>query len=54
SPHRLNACVLHAAVRDGYIQEARICMTRDLEFRECGADVIQDCRMQDARFEPVR
>ena len=40
--------------RDGYIQEARICMTRDLEFRECGADVVQDCRMQDARFEPVR
>ena len=40
--------------RDGYIQEARICLTRDLEFRDCGRDVIRDCSMQDARFEPVR
>ncbi len=40
--------------RDGYIQEARICMTRDLEFRDCGRDVVRDCTMQDARFEPVR
>ncbi len=40
--------------RGGYIQEARICMTRDLEFRQCGADVVRDCRMNDARFEPVR
>lgn len=40
--------------RDGYIQEARICMTRDLEFRDCGSDVVRDCRMQDARFEPMR
>ncbi|MEL6571802.1 MAG: ribonuclease T2 [Pseudomonadota bacterium] len=40
--------------RDGYIQEARICLTRDLAYRDCGADVVQDCRMQDARFEPVR
>lgn len=40
--------------RDGYIQEARLCMTRDLEFRECGRDVVRDCRKQDARFEPIR
>jgi ribonuclease T2 len=38
----------------GYIQEARICLTRDLEFRRCGADVIRDCTLQDAQFDPVR
>ena len=40
--------------RDGYIQEARICLTRDLEFRECGADVVRDCTLDDALFTPVR
>jgi ribonuclease T2 len=40
--------------KDGLIQEARICLTQDLEFRRCGADVIRDCRLQDAVLEPVR
>jgi ribonuclease T2 len=40
--------------RDGYIQEARICLTRDLEPRRCGADVIRDCTLEDALFDPVR
>ncbi len=38
----------------GYIQEARICLTRDLEFRRCAADTIRDCTLQDAQFDPVR
>lgn len=38
----------------GRIQEARICLTRDLEPRECGRDVVRDCTMQDALFEPIR
>lgn len=38
----------------GRIQEARICLTRDLEPRRCGADVIRDCRLPDAVLEPVR
>lgn len=38
----------------GRIDEARICLTRDLEFRACGADTIRDCRMQDALMEAVR
>ncbi|SMY06755.1 ribonuclease T2 family protein [Flavimaricola marinus] len=38
----------------GYIQEARICLTRDLEPRQCGSDVIRDCTLQDALFDPVR
>jgi ribonuclease T2 len=39
---------------DGMIQEARICLTRDLEPRRCGDDVIRDCRLQDAVMEAVR
>ncbi len=38
----------------GRIQEARVCFTRALEPRRCGADVIRDCTMQKALFEPVR
>jgi ribonuclease T2 len=40
--------------KDGLIQEARICLTRDLAPRPCGPDVIQDCRLSDAILEPVR
>ncbi|MEM0948251.1 MAG: ribonuclease T2 [Pseudomonadota bacterium] len=40
--------------RSGRIAEARICMTPDLDLRTCGADVIKDCRANDARFDPVR
>ncbi len=40
--------------KEGLIQEARVCLTRDLEPRACGADVIRDCRLPDAVLEPVR
>jgi ribonuclease T2 len=40
--------------KSGRIQEARICLTRDFEPRRCGADVIRDCRMQDALLDPIR
>ena len=40
--------------RSGHIQEARICFTRSLEFRRCGADVVRDCTLDDALVEPVR
>jgi ribonuclease T2 len=40
--------------RSDRIQEARICLTKDLAPRPCGADVVRDCRMQDALFDPVR
>jgi ribonuclease T2 len=36
------------------IQEARLCLTRDLTPRTCGADVIRDCAMRDALFDPIR
>ncbi|MES2916559.1 MAG: ribonuclease T2 [Pseudomonadota bacterium] len=40
--------------KDGLIQEARICLTPDLDFRRCGGDVIRDCSLKDAVLEPVR
>ncbi|SHH04106.1 ribonuclease T2 [Cognatiyoonia sediminum] len=40
--------------RQGYIQEARICLTRDLEFRDCNPDVRRDCTMSNAQFDPIR
>lgn len=39
---------------DGLITEVRLCLTRDLEPRRCGDDVIRDCRMKDALLEAVR
>ncbi|WP_413873747.1 ribonuclease T2 family protein [Albidovulum sp.] len=38
----------------GRIEEARVCLTKDLEFRPCGADAARDCRMPDALMEAVR
>lgn len=40
--------------RSGRIQEARICLTKDLAPRACGADVVRDCRMRDALLDPIR
>ncbi|TNF57818.1 MAG: ribonuclease T [Rhodobacteraceae bacterium] len=40
--------------KDGHIQEARICLSRDLDPVPCGRDVVRDCRLRDALFNPVR
>ncbi|EAR49599.1 ribonuclease T2 family protein [Oceanicola granulosus HTCC2516] len=50
----LRADGITVTCRDGMIQEARICLTRDLAFRACGADVARDCGLDDALFEPIR
>ena len=39
---------------DGRVQEIRICLTRDLDPRECGRDVARDCSLQEAIFAPMR
>lgn len=38
----------------GMIQEVRLCLTKELEPRRCGADTIRDCRMKDAVLGAVR
>lgn len=40
--------------KDRAVQEVRVCMTRDLAPRRCGADVIRDCTLKDATMDPVR
>ena len=50
----LEADQITITCKSGFIQEARICLTRDLEFRTCGDDVIRDCTMTDAAFGAMR
>ncbi|MGO4907467.1 ribonuclease T [Pseudorhodobacter sp. W20_MBD10_FR17] len=38
----------------GMIQEVRMCLTKDLQPRRCGADTIRDCQMQNAVLGAVR
>jgi len=40
--------------KSGYIQEARICLDKDLNARVCGNDVVRDCTLDDAQFDPMR
>jgi ribonuclease T2 len=53
NPH-LEADMLTVTCRANRIQEVRICLTRELEPRRCGADVIRDCTSPDALFSPMR
>lgn len=40
--------------KSNHILEARICLTKELAFRKCGADVRRDCDRSSARFPPIR
>ncbi|MDQ2089821.1 ribonuclease T2 [Marimonas arenosa] len=40
--------------KQGRIQEARICLSKSLKPVPCGRDTVNDCRMKDALFDPVR
>jgi ribonuclease T2 len=51
---QLEADGLTITCKQGHIQEARICLSRDLKPVPCGQDVVRDCRMKDAVFTPVR
>jgi ribonuclease T2 len=46
--------MLTITCRDGQIQEARLCLTRTLTPRSCGADVVRDCTATDALLIPIR
>jgi ribonuclease T2 len=50
----LEADGLTITCKAGHIQEARICLSRDLQPVPCGQDVVRDCTMKDAVFDPVR
>jgi len=36
------------------IQEVRVCLSKNLTPVPCGRDVVRDCRMTDALFDPIR
>ena len=40
--------------KQGYIQEARVCLSKGLEPLPCGRDVIRDCTLTNALFPPSR
>jgi len=40
--------------RDGRIEEARLCVSKDLSPVPCGQDVIRDCTLPSALFDPIR
>lgn len=46
--------MLTITCRDGRIQEARLCLSKDLKPVPCGQDTVHDCRLKDALFEPIR
>lgn len=50
----LEADGLTITCRDGFIQEARVCLSRDLTPVPCGRDVSRDCKLDSARFDPLR
>lgn len=40
--------------RQNRIQEVRVCLSKDLSPVPCGRDVVRDCQMKDALFDPMR
>ena len=50
----LDASMITITCKAGMVQEARICLTKDLEPRSCGMDAARDCKMPDALMEAVR
>ncbi|WGW05517.1 ribonuclease T2 [Tropicibacter oceani] len=46
--------MLTITCKAGRIQEARLCLSRDLAPVPCGRDTVKDCTMQDALFDPIR
>ncbi len=49
----LRADMATITCKSSRIQEVRLCLTKDLTPRVCGADVIRDCQMSDALLDPI-
>ncbi len=49
----LEADMITITCKQGQIQEARICLSKDLAPVPCGRDVIRDCQLDDALFSPI-
>lgn len=51
---RLSRDMVTVTCRDGAIHEVRICLTKELDPRRCGADAIRDCRLPGAALPALR
>jgi len=40
--------------KDGRIQEARLCLSKSLTPVPCGRDIVRDCGLTNALFDPIR
>ncbi len=40
--------------KQGYIEEVRVCLSRNLDPVPCGRDVVRDCTAKGALFDPIR
>ncbi len=49
----LSPDMLTVTCKAGRIREVRICLTRDLAPRRCGADVVRDCSLGDAVLDAI-
>ena len=45
--------MLTVTCRDGYVQEVRICLSKALAPRRCGADVVRDCALEGALLPAI-
>ncbi|MEM9969590.1 MAG: ribonuclease T2 [Pseudomonadota bacterium] len=50
----LEAPEITITCKGGRIQEARICLTRDLQTRACSGSVARECTADSALFDPIR
>ncbi|MEM9249770.1 MAG: ribonuclease T2 [Pseudomonadota bacterium] len=50
---RLQPDMLTVTCRDGYVQEVRICLSKGLVPRACGADVVRDCTLERALLPAI-
>jgi ribonuclease T2 len=46
--------MLTITCRSGRIQEARLCLSKTLDPVPCGRDVVRDCTLSDALFDPIQ
>ena len=51
---RLSPDMITITCKNRRIQEVRLCLNKDLEPRICGEDVVGDCSIKDALFDPIR
>lgn len=50
---KISEAGLTVTCKSGHVQEVRICLTRDLEPRDCAVDIRRDCTLSDAIFLPI-